>query len=532
MNSTAGHSARSSQDALLAFLRRPDSFSEKPAAVELRQTHISLVAIAPPHVYKVKKALDLGFLDFSTIEKRRHCCEAEVRLNRRLTRDLYLAVVPISRRNGSLHFGGEGEVIDYAVKMRALPEDGFMDRRLARNAVTAAELDRVADKLSAFYRAQKPSDAVAEWGRIAKLRLSTEENFAQLECFAGTLLSRPALEAIRYFTDRFYERRAGLFERRRTGGRILDCHGDLRCEHIHFSGEEVNIFDCIEFNERFRYIDVANDLAFLAMDLDFLGRPDLSGAFVQSMASLLDDPELLALLDFYKCYRACVRAKVAAIKSAEAEVPAAEREGSRADAVRFFRLALAFAIGASKPLVLVLIGRVGTGKSTVARALGDALGWPVFSSDRTRKELAGLAPHIRGDAAARAELYRPAMTQRTYETLTSRATECAQSRGSSILDATFGKRVQRDLLREKLAAAGIRHRFVEITASDEEITARLRRREESNAEISDARLEDFARLTANYEPPVAVEEYSRIESSPDLKATATKLLKALVRLGE
>jgi aminoglycoside phosphotransferase family enzyme/predicted kinase len=535
MNSAAGHSAAASHDELLVFLRRPDSFPEKPTVVELRQTHISIIAIAPPHVYKIKKPLDLGFLDFSTLEKRRHFCEAEVRLNRRLTRDVYLGVVPISRRGGALEFGEEGEdslassVIEYAVKMRALPEDGFLDRRLARNVFTAADLDRLADKLSAFYRAQEHSKEFAEWGRVAKLQLSTDENFAQTECFAGTLLSHPAFEAIRYFTGNFYERRADLFERRRKGGHILDCHGDLRCEHIHFAGEEVNIFDCIEFNERFRCIDVANDLAFLAMDFDFLGRPDVDAAFVQRMASLLEDPELFALLDFYKCYRACVRAKVAAIKSEEAEVSTAEREGSRADAVRFFQFALAYAVAGSEPLVLVVMGRVGTGKSTVAQRVGDALGWPVFSSDRTRKELAGVTPHTRGDVAARAELYAGAMTRRTYDALIYAAVERARSRGSSILDATFGKRDQRELLREKLAAAGIRHRFVEITASDEEVIARLRRRDDSEAEVSDARLEDFEMLTAGYEPPDSGDEQLPVESHPSLEATLTEFLKALVR---
>lgn len=521
-----------SQDELLAFLSRARSFPEKPAVVEIRQTHISVVAIAPPHVYKVKKPLDLGFLDFSSLEKRRHFCEEEVRLNRRLCRDIYLGVVPISRRDGSLHFGEAGEVIEYAVKMRKLPQEGFFDQRLARGTVSGADLDRLVAKLSAFYRAQQPSEAIAEWGRIPKLQLSTDENFAQTGQFVGTHLSRPAFETIQHFTTRFYQRRASLFELRRTGGHILDCHGDLRCEHIHFSGEEVNIFDCIEFNERFRCIDVANDLAFLAMDFDFLGRPDLAASFLDRMAAVLRDPDLLALTDFYKCYRAYVRGKVFSIKSVEPEVSAAERQHSGDLAARLFRLALAYATAGSEPLVLVVMGRVGTGKSTVARFLGDALGWPVFSSDSTRKRLAGVEPHIRGDAAARAELYRAATTQRTYEALIAGALERARAHGSAILDATFGKREQRETLRQMLAAAGVCHRFVEITASDEEIVARLRRRDESETEVSDARLEDFELLTANYEHLDAGEEHSSVESRANLEATAIELLKTLLCLGD
>ena len=366
--------------------------------MQVEQTHISIVAIASPYVYKVKKPLDLGFLDFSTLEKRRHFCLEEVRLNRRLTHDVYLDVVPIARRDGCLHFGPEGEIVEYAVKMRELARAGFLHERLARGAATADDLERVAAKLAAFYQAQRSSETIADWGRVAKLQLSTDENFAQTERFAGGLLGRPAFAAIRFFTDRFYVQHADLFERRRKEGRILDCHGDLRCEHVHFAGEEVSIFDCIEFNERLRFIDVANDLAFLAMDLDVLGRPDLGKAFLRRMAELLNDPELLSLTNFYKCYRAYVRGKVAAIKSVEPEVPVADRERSRERATQLFRRALDYAVAGSEPLVITVMGRVASGKSTVARLAGEALGWPVFSSDRTRKELAGVAPHVRGDA--------------------------------------------------------------------------------------------------------------------------------------
>jgi aminoglycoside phosphotransferase family enzyme len=352
--------------------------------VEVRQTHISIVAIAPPNVYKIKKPLDLGFLDFSTLEKRRHFCLEEVRLNRRLTQDVYLDVVPIARRDSCLHFGPEGEIVDYAVKMRELPREGFLHERLAHGNATADDLERVAVKLAAFYQAQRPSETIADWGRVAKLRLSTDENFAQTERFAGGLLGRPAFAAIRFFTDRFYERHADLFERRRKDGRILDGHGDLRCEHVHFAGEEINIFDCIEFNERLRLIDVANDVAFLAMDLDVLGRPDLGTTFLRRIAGLLDDPELLSLTNFYKCYRAYVRAKVAAIKSVEPEVPAADRERSRERAMQLFKRALDYAVAGSEPLVIAVMGRVASGKSSVARLAGEALGWPVVSSDRTR----------------------------------------------------------------------------------------------------------------------------------------------------
>jgi uncharacterized protein len=513
---------------LLGFLQRQESFPEPPSTVEVRQTHISIVAIASPYVYKVKKPLDLGFLDFSTLEKRRHFCLEEMRLNRRLTHGVYLDVVPIARRDGSLHFGPQGEIVEYAVKMRELARADFLHERLARGAATADDLGRVAARLAAFYQAQRSSETIAEWGCVAKLRLSTDENFAQTERFVGGLLGRPAFAAIRFFTDRFYAQHADLFERRRKEGRILDCHGDLRCEHVHFAGEEVSIFDCIEFNERLRFIDVANDLAFLAMDLDVLRRPDLGRAFLRRMAELLDDPELLSLTNFYKCYRAYVRGKVAAIKSVEPEVPVADRERSRERATQLFQRALVYAVAGSELLVITVMGRVASGKSTIARLAGEAFGWPVVSSDRVRKELAGVAPHLRGDASTRAQLYQESMTHLTYETILNRAIESAREKGGAILDATFNQRAQRDLLRATLTTAGIRYRLVEITTSDGEIIARLGSREASGTQVSDARLEDFEMLRARYEPLLPEGAHSQIASQSDPEVTATELLKTMV----
>ncbi len=276
---------------------------------------------------------------------------------------------------------------------------------------------------------------------------------------------------------------------------------------------------------------MANDVAFLAMDLDVLDRPDLGAAFLHHIANLMNDADLLSLTNFYKCYRAYVRGKVAAIKSAEPEVAAADRARSRERASQLFRRALGYAVAGSEPIVIVVMGRVASGKSTVAQLAGEALGWPVFSSDLIRKELAGVAPEVRGNAAARAQLYRESMTRQTYDTLLQRGIESARDKGGAILDATFARRVERDLLRQTLATARIGCRLVEIIASDEEIIARLRRRETSRAEVSDARLEDFEMLRARHEPLDPDEAHSKIPSRLDAETTVTDLLKAIVDFG-
>lgn len=517
---------------LLAFLQNPASYPHPPGCVEIIQTHASYVALAGPSVYKVKKPVDFGFLDFSTLEKRRYFCREEVKLNRRLCADIYEGVIPISRKNGRLMFGEGGHVVEYAVKMKRLGDGCFLKQLLARNAVQESHLDRVVEKLATFYKSETPSAEMAAWGRIEKLKISTDENFAQTEPFIGDLMPLPVFEALRYYTHRFYDHNARLLSRRRAEGHILDCHGDLHLEHIHLTPETVCIYDCIEFNERLRYIDVASDVAFLAMDLDFNGRPDLSRYVTHGMAATLNDPDLLQLIDFYKSYRAYVRAKVESMRSVEPEVPEEERKASRQRAARYYQLALRFAVAGSKPLVVVVMGRVGTGKSTLAQALGKALGWEVLSSDKTRKALAGVPLYERGTEALRTALYAHTRTEDTYAVLRDRAIERAQDQQGTVLDATYGSRRHREALRAALRREGVSYCFVELATSDPTIKARLQQREALGPVLSDARLEDFDLLKARYEAPNALEDpwHFTIETETSAEAATLETLTHLIRL--
>ncbi|MEP0548906.1 MAG: AAA family ATPase [Rhodothermales bacterium] len=520
--------------ALLAALADPAAYPHRPERVEIVQTHISVVALAPPFVYKVKKPVDFGFLDFSTLARRRHFCEEEVRLNERLCPGLYEGVVPIAWDGDALCVEGEGEPVEVAVKMRRLDPAGFFDARLRRGALTTADLDRVTERLAAFYRGQPPSPEAAAWGWPERLRLSTDENVAQTERFVGDLIARPAFDALRSATDRFFAANARLLHRRRAEGRVVDGHGDLRLEHLHLRPDDVSdgdalcVYDCIEFNERFRCVDIASDLAFLAMDLDVHGRPDLAHHVVARMAASLDDPELWDVIDFYKGYRAYVRGKVEAMRSGESEVPEAERAASRARARRYFQLAMAYAVAGSEPLVIAVMGPVGAGKTTQAEALGAALGWEVVSSDRVRKAQAGVPLFRRGSEAERAALYAPDRTEAVYDALCETALRRASDGLSTVLDATFGTRRHRDALRHHLAAAGVRHRLVELTAPAGALRHRLAARADGTV-VSDARASDFAFLAARYEPPDALEdpEHVRADAASDPEATTRAILTAL-----
>ena len=410
-------------------------------------------------------------------------------------------MVPIARKSGRLAFGADGEIVEYAVKMRRLPERHFILRRLARGESGPRDIDRIVATLKPFYQAHPPTPEIAAWGRVSRIRISTRENFRQMEGLLGSALTRDGFETIRTFTNDFLRRHAARFAARIRGRRIRDCHGDLHLEHIHLGPAGVTIYDCIEFNDRFRYVDVASDVAFLAMDLDFHGRPDLARYFATRMAKALRDPGLAPLLDFYKCYRACVRGKVEALRAAGRGLAPAERRESAARAARYFQLALRYAVGGSQPPVLAVMGGVGTGKSTLARGLGAILGWEVFSSDRLRKELAGVPLHRRGDSKLRERLYAPDMTDRTYDALTAQALRTVREHRGVIVDATFGSRRRRAGLRRAVTRAGAECLFLETQASGSAVQKRLAARTFATAEISDARLDDLPMLGRRYEPP-------------------------------
>jgi aminoglycoside phosphotransferase family enzyme/predicted kinase len=499
-----------SQERLIAFLESPQSYPHSPAEVRLMQTHISWVFIASPFVFKVKKPVNLGFLDFSTLEKRRYFCQREIDLNRRLCPEIYLDAVPIYQTDSSFSFKPPGDIVEYAVKMKELQHGWFLNELLEKNLVGEKEINRVISTLHRFYQSEIPTPEIEKWGTPEKLNISTDENFAQVEPFVGKTISGAAFEAIRHFTGQFYMANDYLFQERIHQHRILDCHGDLHLDHVHLTPGATTIFDCIEFNDRFRFIDITNDLAFLAMDFDFQGRSDLGNLLLRNAARELSDPGMLKVANFYMCYRAFVRGKVESIQATEKETTNRQEHEKRA--ARYFRLALRYAIAGSEPLVLVVMGRVGTGKSTIAKRLAGELDWPVFSSDEIRKTLAGVPLTQRSPPELRNKIYLPQMTRRTYRKLIKNglaAIGCSrgrrprplQSHNGVILDATFSTRALRKFLRDECKKANVPSQFVELDVGSGEIKRRLKTRDKKTAETSDARIEDFEKLSAAYEPP-------------------------------
>jgi len=331
------------QKQVVDALMQPEAYDEEPGQVELTQTHISFVFLTENFVYKVKKAVDLGFLDFTTLEKRRFFCEKELELNRRLCGDMYLEVVPINRsRSNIIKIKGEGETVEYAVKMKRMPEARMMSRLLEEKKVDNKLIDRIAKIIADFHSKAETNRRISELGSLAIIDTNWKENFEQTREFVGKTISMKNFKLIRERTYDFMKANLSFFEKRIAEGRVRDCHGDIHSGNI-FVTDRIYIFDAIEFNERFRYSDVASDVAFLAMDLDFKERTDLSNFFVERYVQYSGDPELTKLLPFYKCYRAYVRGKVTSFKLKDSNVNSKEKKAATQEAKAYFKLATTYA---------------------------------------------------------------------------------------------------------------------------------------------------------------------------------------------
>src|SRR5438093_12998440 len=383
--------------------------------------------------------------------------------------------------------------------MRELAHGWFLSDMLPKGLVGETEINRVVSRLRRFYESETPTPEIEQWGTPEKLKISTDENFVQVEPFVAKTISPAALEAIRHFTNQFSVTNEKLFFERIQRHRIRDCHGDLHLDHIHITPEATTIFDCIGFNDRFRFIDVANDLAFLAMDFDFEDRSDLGNLLLRNAAREFGDDGILKVSDFYKCYRAVVRGKVQSIQGISMKTTTPEEHAEQA--ARYFRLALRYAVSGSEPFVLAVIGRVGTGKTAVAKQLGNELDLPVFSSDEIRKTLAGIPLTERTAAERRDDVYSEQMTEQTYKELLVKGLTALKTHGGVVLDATFSSQANRELLRQECAEAKVCLQVIELDANTGKIERRLRARDQSVSEISDARLEDFEKLNPAYEPP-------------------------------
>jgi aminoglycoside phosphotransferase family enzyme/adenylate kinase family enzyme len=521
---------------LIRAMSQPSFYPDAPNTVELRQTHISYVFIAGDYVFKVKKPVNFPFVDWSDSGRRYASCADEVRLNTRLSPRIYLGVFAILKDGERFVLGPRVErlhpgAIEYAVKMRRLPDDRMLDRLVASGMVDNQAIRAVARRIADFHAGASTGMAEVH-GSARSIERDLGIETAQLEELIGHTLGRSQFAEIDRFCRGFILSHRELLDARVRNGRVRECHGDLRAEHICLSGDGIEIIDCVEFSEHLRYADVASEIAFLAMDLDRLDVPGLADELAASYAAAAKDEQLPLLMPFYKCRRACVRGKVESLRTREPEVPASDRERAARLARMYFALAAAYARAAT-PALIVVCGLSGTGKSTVARMLQHRTGFEIISSDAARKRLAGIAPGQRINAAYREGIYSESFSRRTYESLASEAETRLTHGWGVILDATFARQADRQAVAAVARRAGASAIFFECVADPEETIARINRRVRAPGEISDATAEVYESQRAAFEPLTEVppETHVTIDTTHGAERTAADLDNALRRAG-
>lgn len=490
---------------LVRALSSPGAYPLPNGPVTVLETHVSALFFVDGFVYKVKKPLDLGFLDFSTLDKRRHSCEEEVRLNRRLSPDVYVGVVNIARApDGGLRVEGAGETVEYAVKMARLPEDRMLDVLVDAHAAPEGAIDDIARVVAAFHERCDTGPGVDEHATPEATAQRVRRNAD--ECAAISKDDPGALppDVLRFMAESALAEagaRAALIEQRVRRGRAREGHGDLHCGNICLTERGVRIIDCIEFARRLRCADVATELAFLGMDLDSRGRADLSRRLLEVYARAAKGErldELDALQPLFRAHYAAVRAKVTALRARNDGLSDAERETIRSEARRWLAHGVSYLLG---PSLVMTCGLPASGKSTAARAVAGALRAKLVHSDVVRKQLAGLEVHDRSGMGDEGGLYSEGHTRRTYHALLGAADEALAAGRSVVVDATFQTRARRASFLELAKRRGVRACVVWMDIDDKTARARLEARAHDAHEPSDADWRVYELLKPMFEPP-------------------------------
>jgi aminoglycoside phosphotransferase family enzyme/predicted kinase len=522
---------------LIAALSQPRAYPDPVDVVEVRQTHISVALLAGRWVYKIKKPLRLGFLDYSTLERRRHFCEEEVRINRRLAPAVYVGVVAVAEQDGLVRVEGPGAVVEWAVKMVRLPAEATLRACLERGEVGPDRLVAVAvaRHLAAFHARAERSPAIAGSARFAAVARNARDNFTEAadNDQVRTTVSRAVFERLKMLTEAALERLHDTIEARAARGVPCDTHGDLRLDHVYLlprdagAAPEIVIIDAIEFNERFRHADPVADMAFLVMDLEAAGAHGLASAFADAYFEASGDFEGQDLLPFYTAYRAAVRGKVEGLKSAAPEVAADDRTRAEQKARARWLLALgALEAAPLRPCLLLVGGLPGTGKSTLARGLAERAGFTVIRSDLVRKELADVSAAASGSSAFGHGIYTPEWTDRTY-------TECLRRAGAELfegrrvlVDATFAAEARRRLFLDAARGWGVPGMLLVCRADEAVIEKRLRDRKD---DASDADWAIYQQAASEWEPlgPETQAHEHTIVTNEDPGAAQAQALAAL-----
>ena len=516
-------------DRLIAALREPARYPHAAGRVELLQTHISCILLAGQHAYKIKKPVSLGFLDFSTLEARRHYCEEELRLNRRTAPDLYLNVVAIGGSESAPVIGGGGAAIEYALRMRRFEQDALLDGIARRGALLPQHIDALARSLAVFHAQVERAGPDQPFGSPARVLAPALQNFEQLLPLAIVKADIAQLARLRDWTAREHAALEAVFEARKRGGWVRECHGDLHLGNIALLQGAPTPFDAIEFNADFRWIDVMNEVAFLVMDLVDHRLPRLAFRFLNAYLEFTGDYAGLRVLRFYLVYRALVRAKVSCLRAHQPGVEARDKSDVEQEFRRHLHLAERLSARAH-PALLIMHGLSGSGKTTIAQTLLESLGAVRLRSDVERKRLHGLGAQARTGSGVDAGLYASEASARTYAHLAGPAREALAARYPVIVDAAFLKRAERERFAGLAREAGANFLIAACTAREATLRARVAAREREARDASEAGLAVLEHQLATVEPIAAGEaahimhiDAERGAGAPEAAAIAQRL---------
>ena len=458
------------------------------------ETHISTVFLTGSFVYKIKKPVDLGFLDFSSLEKRQYYCRQEVALNRRLSHDVYIKTLPITAQEDGYTLSGPGVPVEFTVKMHQLAESDSMLQRLQHNTLDQKDIEELISLLVGFYTQTSTDSTISSSGDLA-----WEENLQEVEPFTDVWVDRQQLAFVRSKARLFYFKHKCLFRRRRQEGKIRDCHGDLRTDHVYFTKNGIQIIDCIEFNDRLRYLDIISDLAFLTMDLEYNHFSETAWTLIRLYLKHTKDIGALPLLNFYRCYRAMVRCKVSCFHLLECGGHNTKHDTMRTAAQAYLNLAHDYAAALNRPILWVVYGLPASGKSTMAKRLAAVFDIRVIPSDVIRKKLFADSSGSSVESAFGQGIYSAYATKVTYGHMFAQAREDLKKGESVVIDATFSQAVQRAETMRIAACLEATPVFVECRASDSILAERLLQRENTPS-VSDARLVHLPAFKKRFEP--------------------------------
>ena len=513
---------------LLQSLQNPALYNHPVHEFQLIETHISWVLLTGSFAYKIKKPVDLGFVDFSSLERRQHFCAEELRLNRRLAPDMYAEVIAISGSPDRPHLDGRGPAIEYAVKMKQFSQRCLLWRVLEEGQLTIERIDALAKQIANFHHSIQVSNKETPFGTFELLAQPVKENFDHLPLEAHQLLGEDRIQSIRNWSEHEHASKKESFLYRKAEGFIRECHGDLHLGNMALINQRIVIFDCIEFSDRLRWIDVMSEMAFVVMDLIYRGQLELAYRLLNAYLEYTGDYVGLSVFRYYLVYRAMVRAKVAGIRLVQETDRGPHRAMTQKELNSYLMLAERLTRPAP-PSLIIMHGLSGSGKTIVSQIILEALGAIRIRSDIERKRLFGLSPEARTEEETKSTIYGIDASQVTYNRLEELAAKILDSGFSVIVDATFLKKAQRQTFKHLAGVKRVPFMIIDVTASEDTLRNRVKKREQKLVDASEATVSVLEQQLLHQEPIAQDEQPDTFQVKNDPTVNSDSLKKELLK---